>query len=84
MLTSLFYLQQGNLKRSNKFISIVNIEEETLHVFWTTWGIQMKRSGKMWLMIILKFTKNHSFTISQENTFFKKQQGGSNGENIVF
>ena len=39
MLTSLFYLQQGNLKRSNKFISIVNIEEETLHVFWTTWGI---------------------------------------------
>ena len=34
----------------------------------------MKFSGKMWLMIILKFTKNQRFTISVEDAFFGKPQ----------
>ena len=33
---------------------------------------------KMWLMIILKVTKNQSFTFSLEDTVFEKPQGGSN------
>ena len=40
-----------------KLTKIVNNEEENLHIFWTSWGISMKFSGKMWLVIILKVTK---------------------------
>ena len=47
-------------------IKIAHIDRESLHIFYTTWGISMKFLGKMWLMIILKATKN-SFTISSEN-----------------
>ena len=36
----------------------------------------MKFSGKMCLMIILKVTKNQSFTLCLEDTFFEKPQGG--------
>ena len=36
----------------------------------------MKFSAKMRLMIILKVTKNQSFTLSLEDTFFEKSQGG--------
>ena len=54
---------------------IANIDREILHNFWTIWGIWMKFSGKMCLMIILKVTKNQGFTLSLEDTFFKKPQG---------
>ena len=36
----------------------------------------MKFSGKMWLMIILKVTKKLGFTLSLENIFLEKPQGG--------
>ena len=36
----------------------------------------MKFSGKMWLMIILKFTKNQGLTLSLEDTLSDKPQGG--------
>ena len=36
----------------------------------------MKFSGKMCLKIILKVTKNQGFTLSLEDTFFEKPQGG--------
>ena len=36
----------------------------------------MTFSGKMWLRIILKVTKNLGFTLSLEDTFFEKPQGG--------
>ena len=51
-------------------MNIANVDRESLHIFWTIWGISMKFSGKMWLMIILKIIKNHSFTIFLEDTFF--------------
>ena len=57
-------------------MKIANIDREILHNFWTTWEISMKFSGKMWLMIILKLTKNQGFTLSLEGTYFKKSQGG--------
>ena len=33
-------------------------------------------SEEMWLMIILKVTRNQSFTFSLENSFLEKPQGG--------
>ena len=59
-----------------KLMKIANTDKEILHNFWTTWGISMKFGGKMCLMIILKVTKNQSFTFSWEDTFFEKPQGG--------
>ena len=61
MLTSLVSLQQGNLKNYEKFMKIVNYDGENPLMFWTTRGISMEFSGKMWLMIILKVTKNQGF-----------------------
>ena len=34
----------------------------------------------MWLMIILKVTKNHSFTASLKNIFLEKPQEGGSGK----
>ena len=59
-----------------KSMIIANIDREILHNFWTTWAILMKFSGKMWLMIILKVTKNLGFTFSLEDKFSGKLQGG--------
>ena len=59
-------------------MKIANIYGEILHIFWTTWGISMKFSEKMWLMIILKVTRTKGFTLSLEETFFKKPQGDQN------
>ena len=36
----------------------------------------MKVSGKMYLIIILKVTKNQGFTLRLEETIFEKLQGG--------
>ena len=67
-------------KKSRKSMKIANIDREVLHNFWTTWGISMKFSGKMWLTIILKVThtKKEGFTLSLEDPFFEKPQGGLN------
>ena len=58
MLTLLVFLQQGNIKKSEKIMKIVNTDTENVHIFWTIWGLSIKFSGKMWIMIILKVTKN--------------------------
>ena len=55
MLTSLVYLQQGNVEKKKK---TVNARLEKLVIFKTTWGISMKFLGKMCLIIILKVAKN--------------------------
>ena len=65
-------------QKLQKICEIVNIEEENLPNFWTIWGITMKFSGKMWLMIImiiLKITKNQNFNISLKNAFLKNHWG---------
>ena len=67
MITSLDSLQKGNVKNFKKPIKILNIEGENLRMFWSTCGISMEFYGKAWLMIILKFRKNHGFTLSLEN-----------------
>ena len=53
-----------------------NIDREILHNFWTTLGISMKCSGKICLKTILRVTKKQGFTLSLEDTFFGKSQGG--------
>ena len=55
-------------------MKIVSIEGESLHIFWTTWGISMKFSERKWLMIILKVTKKQGFTLSLESAFLEKPQ----------
>ena len=80
-LTSLVSLSQRNVKKSKKLIKsmkLANFVKESLHIFWTTCGISMKFSGMMWLMIILKVTKNQEFTIALLDTSLKKPQEGSN------
>ena len=52
--------------------------KEVLYIFWTTWGISMKFSAKIWLIIILQVTKNQGFTLSLEDTFIEKPQRRSN------
>ena len=59
-------------------MKIVNIDRENLHIFWTTSGVSMKFSVKMWLMIILKVTKKQGFTFSLKDTFLEKLQRKSN------
>ena len=44
-------------------MKVANIDWEFLHIFWMTWGTSMKFSGKMWLMIKLKVTKNQGFIL---------------------
>ena len=71
-----------NQKKKWRLMKIANIDRAILHIFWTIWGISMKFSGKMWLMII-KVTKKHSFTLSLKDTFFKKPQGGQIDPTLV-
>ena len=73
IVTSWVCLQQGNAKKKKKkkLVKLVNIEEDNIHIFRGTWGILMKFSGKMCLMIILKVRENKDFTLSVENTVLK-------------
>ena len=74
--TSLVSLKQGNDKKSEKLMKLVNIKRKNLEIFSTSWGIPMKFSGKMWLVIILKFSKKQGLTLSLEDTFFGETTGG--------
>ena len=57
-------------------MNMANIGREILHIFWKTWGISMKFSEKMWLMIMLKVTKNQGINLSLEDTFQKTRAAG--------
>ena len=84
MLTSLAFLQQGNVEKSDKLSKMVNIAIENLHIFWTSWGISTKFTGKMSLKIILKVKRNQNSTLSLKNTFVEKLQEESNWPPIHF
>ena len=76
-LTSLVSLWHGNVKKPKKSMKIADIVREILHIFWTTKGISIKFSGKMWPIITLTVTKNQGFSLSLEDTFFEKPQMGT-------
>ena len=73
MLISCYMSNKEMSKKSKKSMKIADLDGEVLHIFWTTCGISVKFSGKMWLMI-LKVTKNQGFTLSLEDTFLEKPQ----------
>ena len=79
MLTSLHSLQQENAKKSEKLMKIVNIEKESLKIFWTNSmkisEFQWKFQWKMWLIIILQIT-NKGFSISLKIIHLKKLHVG--------
>ena len=52
-----FFATRKWQKKPRKTDETVNTERENLHNFWTAWGISMKFSGKIRLMIILKVEK---------------------------
>ena len=66
--------ENKKIKKRWKLMKKVNIDREILHISWMTWGITMKFSGKMGLIIILilKVTKSQGFTLSIEDVFFEK------------
>ena len=45
------------MKKPEKFMEVVNIDEENLHIFWTIWGISIKFPINIWIITILKFKK---------------------------
>ena len=64
-------------KKFKKLMKIVNIDKENVHSLRTTWGLSMKFSGKMCLMIILKVTKMPGlYPLCRKCRFEKKQSGG--------
>ena len=54
-------------------MKLINIDGENLHIFWITRGISMKFSGKIWLITILKVTKDQGLTLYLEDTNFRKK-----------
>ena len=66
--------ENKKIKKRWKLMKKVNIDREILHISWMTWGITMKLSGKMGLIIILilKVTKSQGFTLSIGDVFFEK------------
>ena len=73
-----------NPKNQWESIKIADIDRESLYIFWTTWQISMKVSGKMWLMIVLTVTKKQGFNLCLEDTFLEKPQWGSNWTPSIF
>ena len=47
-------------------MKIANIDREILHIFWTTWGISVKFSGKMCFMITQVYNFWQSFGYNDE------------------
>ena len=39
--------EMSKIKKTEKLMKIVNIDGENLLIFWTTWGLLMELSGKM-------------------------------------
>ena len=60
----LVYLQTRKCQNIQILMKIVNIEEENFNIFWTTWGISMKFSGKVCLIIILSHKKAVLYPLS--------------------
>ena len=55
-------------------MKIVNADEENLNMFPTPWGISIKFSEKMCLMMVLKVAKIKRFAPLLENAVLEQQQ----------
>ena len=63
-------------KRWN-YLILTERERESLCIAWTTRRVSMNFSGKMWLIIIAKVCKSQGFTLSLEDKFLERLQGGA-------
>ena len=63
-------------KCQKTWLTLVNIEVENLRIFWTSWGISMKFSGMMWLMIILKVNKSRTLSFLWKTWNWKNYRRG--------
>ena len=52
-----FMCKEKKCKKKNKNFEVVNIDKKHLHIFWTTWGMWIKFTGKISLLIIQKEAK---------------------------
>ena len=57
-------------------MKVVKIDGENCHIFWMAWGISMKFSGIMSLMIILKVTKKTEIYLPSRRYIFRKTTVG--------
>ena len=64
------FFATGNIKKCRKLMEIVNIEEENLHIYWTTSVISIIFLGSIWIMIILQVIKGLHHLL--EKYIFKK------------
>ena len=78
-LVSLSSLWQGNVKKSKNWwilMEIANTGREilhiSLHIFLTTWGVSMKFSGRIWLLI-LNVTKKQFHPLFRRYIFRQKK-----------
>ena len=71
-------------KNPKKKMKIVNIDGENHQIFWTTWGILVKFSGNVWIMIILKLKKKTGpHPLSLKHTFLKKPDGECQADRLL-
>ena len=56
-------------------MKLINIDGQNLYIFWMAIEISMKFFGKIWLIAILKVTKDQGLTLYLEDTNFKKNTG---------
>ena len=66
---------QKNPENQWKSMKIATVNREIIHNFWTTWGVSIKFSWKMWIMIILKVTKKTGFDPLFRRYIFCKTTG---------
>ena len=57
-------------------MKVVKNDGENCHIFWMAWGISMKFSGIMSLMIILKVTKKTEIYLPSRRYIFRKTTVG--------
>ena len=71
------YRKFQKIDESNNVNIDVNIDGVNLHIFQTTWGISIKLSEEMWLVIVLNIIKKTMASSSLYKIhFWKKKQGG--------
>ena len=70
-------MQHGKVKKLP--MKKVNIDEENLHIFWITWGMWMKFSGKSAPCDNIKSCKDQELYFHSKKFSFKKATGDANG-----
>ena len=76
MLKSLVSLPQGNVQKSIKLLKIVDIEEENLHIFWTSCRFNEIFKEDMTYNNIKTSQKNRASPFLPKSNFWKNQRRG--------